>query len=89
LLYKRSKQNIPYFDKILRRPINELLEPHQRYGFSDLLGMINGLLRYEHQSFTDIELDLLEEFISSLKEHTFNIEEKINSIRAFRLNKKR
>ena len=84
---KQAKHS--FFDKILRRPINELLEPHQRYGFSDLLGMINGLLRYEHQSFTDIELDLLEEFISSLKEHTFNIEEKINSIRAFRLNKKR
>lgn len=82
---KQHKQS--FFDKILKRKLkNELLEPHQRYGFSDALGMINGLLRYEHQSFTDIELDLLEEFIFNVKEHTFCIEEKINSIRSFRLN---
>lgn len=81
---KLPKQS--FWGRILKKPTNELLEPHQRYGFSDALGMINGLLRYEHQSFTEIELDLLEEFISDLKEHTFSIEEKINSIRSFRLN---
>jgi len=82
---KQSKQSL--FGTLLRKQTNELLEPHQRYGFSDSLGIINGLLRYEHQSFTDIELDLLEEFISNLKEHTFSIEDKLNSIRSFRLNK--
>lgn len=82
---KKSKQS--FFDKISRKPAHELLEAHQRYGFSDFLGMINGLLRYEHQSFTDTELDLLEEFIIDLKEHIFTVGEKINSIRAFRLNK--
>jgi hypothetical protein len=29
-----------------RKPKEELLELHQRYGFSDALGLINGLLRY-------------------------------------------
>jgi transcription termination factor NusB len=81
----QNKQS--FLDRILRRrPKNELLEVHQRYGFSDSLGLINGLLRYEHHSFTDIDLDLLEEFIDNVEEHTFRIEEKINSTRSFRLN---
>ncbi len=75
-----------FLSRTLRiRSRSELLEHHQRYGFSDFLGMLNGLLRYEHSSFTDKELDLIEKFIESVKEHTFRIEEKINSIRSFRL----
>ncbi len=84
---KYNLQDKPSFmDRILRRkPKDELLEVHQRYGFSDALGLINGLLRYEHQSFTDNQLDLIEEFIDSVEEYAFHIEEKINSIRSFRL----
>lgn len=73
-------------DIILRRkPTEELLETHQRHGYSDALGMINGLLRYEHQSFTDIELDFVEEFTGNTDEYTFQIGEKINSARSFRM----
>ncbi|MDH4027926.1 MAG: hypothetical protein OEU95_03745 [Nitrospirota bacterium] len=73
-------------DRILhRKPKEELLELHQRYGYSDALGLINGLLRYEHPSFTYNELDLIEQFISNVDEYAFKIDEKINSIRSYRL----
>ena len=68
-----------------RKPAEKLLEPHQRHGYSDVLGMINGLLRYEHQSFSDNDLDIVEEFIMNTDEYTFQIEEKINSVRSYRL----
>lgn len=68
-----------------RKPREERREQHQRYGFSDMLGMINGFLRYEHGSLTDADLDQVEKFIYGLEEHTFRIGEKISSIRAFRL----
>ena len=80
----QKKQSL--LDRLLgRKPKEELLEVHQRHGFSDALGLINGLLRYEHLSFSDNELDLIDEFISNVEEHTFRIDEKINSIRSFRL----
>lgn len=75
-----------FLDIMLRRkPTEKLLETHQRYGYSDFLGMINGLLRYDHQSFSNNELDIIEEFIANTNEHTFQIGEKINSIRSFRV----
>lgn len=78
-----------FFDRALRRePKEDLLELHQRFGFSDAFGLINGLLRYEHRSFSDSELDLIDQFIARVNEHTFRIDEKLNSIRSFRLSKK-
>jgi hypothetical protein len=64
-----------------------VLEAHQRHGFSDFLGLINGLLRYEHPAFADEELDMIEEFIAGTDEHTFRIGEKINSIRSYRISR--
>jgi hypothetical protein len=72
-----------------RKPKEELLELHQRYGLSDALGLINGLLKYEHPSFSDNELDFIDQFISNVEEHTFRLGEKINSIRSFRLSRDR
>jgi hypothetical protein len=73
-------------DMFFRRKATEkLLERHQRHGYSDALGMINGLLRYNHQSFTNNELDIIEEFIMHTDEHAFQIGEKINSVRSFRV----
>ena len=73
-------------DKLLcRKPKERLLEEHQRYGLSDLLGLINGMLRFEHNSFSDNDLDTLEEYVSGTQEHIFSIREKINSIRALRV----
>jgi hypothetical protein len=68
-----------------RKPTEKLLENHQRHGYSDALGMINGLLRYEHQSFTENDLDIVEEFVTNIDEYSFQIEEKINSVRSYRL----
>lgn len=62
-----------------------LLEAHQQYGYSDFFGMLNGLLRYEHASFSDTDLDEIEKYISKIEEHTFQISEKINSIRSLRV----
>ena len=82
--YLQKKQSL--IDRLLqRKPKEELLELHQRFGFSDTLGLINGLLRYEHPLFSDKELDLIDQFISNVEEHAFRIDEKINSIRSFRL----
>ena len=82
----QKKQTL--LDRLLRRKRKEeLLEVHQRHGFSDALGLINGLLRYQHPSFSDKELDLIDEFISTVEEHAFRIDEKINSTRSFRLSR--
>lgn len=84
--YLQKKQSL--LDRLLhKKPKEELLELHQRFGFSDALGLINGLLRYEHPSFSNKELDLIDQFISNVEEHAFSIDEKINSIRSFRLSR--
>ena len=75
-------------DKLLRKkPREALLEAHQRHGFGDMFGLFNGLLRYEHSSFSDHELDLIEGFVEGGEEFSATILEKINSARSFRLNK--
>ncbi len=75
-----------WLDKLLlRKPKERLLEGHQRYGLSDLLGLINGMLRFDHNSFSDNDLEALEEYVSGAKEYTFRIREKINLIRALRV----
>ena len=87
-LENRLQKKQSFFDRFLnRKPKEELLELHQRYGFSDALGLINGLLRYEHPSFSDNELDLIDQFISCVEEYAFSIDEKINSIRSYRLSR--
>lgn len=84
---KVNLQTKPNFlNKILKvKPKEKLLEPHQRYGFSDALGLLNGLLKFEHTSFSDEQLDLIEEFVESIDEYSFKIIEKIYSIRALRV----
>jgi hypothetical protein len=42
------------------------------------------MLKYEHHSFKDQDLDLIEEFISDSPE-SFRIKEKLSSIRSYRL----
>lgn len=54
-------------------------------GFSDLLRLLDGLLRFEHPAFTPDLLDEVERFVEGIQEHTFNIRERIAAIRAFRL----
>lgn len=59
----------------------EKLQNDETYGFSDLLILLNGMLRYEYPKFTVEMLDDIERFIKNINEHTFNIQEKINVIR--------
>lgn len=56
------------------------------FGLSNILYMINGLLRYQHTDFTPEMLDQIERFTHVLKkERSFQIPEKIAAIRATRL----
>ena len=55
------------------------------FGLSNVLMLLNGLLRYQHTDFTADMLDEVEGFIHGMNEHTFLIAEKITAIRATRL----
>lgn len=56
------------------------------FGLSNILFMLNGLLRYRHTDFTPEMLDQIESFVHDRKtEHHFRIPEKIAAIRAMRL----
>lgn len=55
------------------------------FGLSNVLMLLNGLLRYQHEIFTGEMLDEIEEFMDGLNEHTFLVAEKIMAIRAKRL----
>jgi hypothetical protein len=55
------------------------------FGLSNTLMLFNGLLRYCYPDFTDEMLDDIEKFLVGLKEHPFQIPEKIAAIRTARL----
>jgi hypothetical protein len=61
------------------------LQGDKTYGFSDVLRLIDGLLRFEHPAFTNELLDEIEKFVEGISEYTFNIHERIAAIRAYRL----
>lgn len=61
------------------------LEGDGEFGFSDFLRLLDGLLRYEHQLFSENDLDEIEKRIDETKEHSFRIKERIAAIRAYRL----
>ena len=80
------RPNPTFLDRLFRHdPNDRLLEPHQRHGFGDAQGLINGFLRYEHTAFTDNDIDLIEEFLKRDDEFRDRIIEKVNSVRSFRL----
>lgn len=55
------------------------------FGLSNVLILLNGLLRYRHPEFTNTMLDEIEKFLDGLNEHSFQISEKLASIRTARL----
>ena len=55
------------------------------FGLSNALMLLNGLLRYRHPDFTNEMLDDIERFLIGLKEHPFQIPEKLAAIRTTRL----
>ena len=57
----------------------------QVHGFSNLLRVIDGLLRFEHASFSDVLLDRLEQTLEGVEEHPFRVPQRIAAVRAHRL----
>ena len=55
------------------------------WGFSNVLMLLDGLLRYRHPDFTNPMLDEIERLTHGLKEHAFSIPAKLAAIRANRL----
>jgi hypothetical protein len=55
------------------------------FGLSNVLMLLNGLLKYRHPEFSDADLDEIERFIHGLDEHPFRIPEKLAAVRAARL----
>ena len=55
------------------------------FGLSNVLMLLNGLLRYRHPDFTNQMLDEIERLTHGLNEHTFMIPGKIAAVRAIRL----
>jgi len=68
----------------LRRARQDL-QGDGEFGFSDLLRLLDGLMRFEHPAFTSDHLDEVERFVEGIREHTFGIRERIAAIQAFRL----
>jgi hypothetical protein len=63
-----------------------LPEDDQRnFGMSNVLMLLNAMLRFQHFQFTDDELDTIERFIQNSGEHPFRIPQKIAAIRASRI----
>lgn len=56
-------------------------------GFSDLLRLLDGLLKYEYPKFTTEMLDNIEQFLIGIKEHSFRISERLSAIRTVLLKK--
>ena len=60
-------------------------DDRKEFGLSNVLMLLNGLLRYRHSDFTFEMLDTIERSLQGSKEHAFRIPQKIAAIRAQRL----
>jgi hypothetical protein len=69
---QKTRQNLPE-------------DEHRVFGLSNVLLLLNGLLKFRHPDFTNAMLDEIEKLIHGLKEHTFKISDKIAVIRTTRL----
>ncbi|MER8519692.1 hypothetical protein NKI48_08045 [Mesorhizobium sp. M0644] len=85
-VYERYEFKPALVDNIFRRSyVNRVLERNQQYGYSDVLGLLNGMLRYEHLHLVERELEKIEWLAMNTSEHPFQIAQKITSIRALRI----
>jgi len=74
------------FDEALQKAKRELPDGEAKvFGLSNILMLLNGLLKYRYPEFTNDMLDAIERFIHGLTEHPFLIPAKIATIRAGRL----
>ena len=55
------------------------------FGFSNVMMLLNGLLKYRHPDFSNEMLDEIERAIHNVEEHPFLIPAKVSAIRARRL----
>jgi len=55
------------------------------FGMSNVLMLLNAMLRFQHLQFTDDELDTVECFMQSCGEYSFRIPQKIAAVRACRI----
>jgi len=77
---------IGYLSKALSKAKTSLPEKEDRvFGLSNVLMLLNGLLRYRYQDISDAMLDEIEGFVHGLNEHLFLIPAKLATIRAGRL----
>ncbi len=79
---------IDQLGQALEKARRDLPTGEQRvFGLSNVLFMLNGLLKYRHPDFNNLMLDDIERLTHGLDEHCFRIREKINAIRTSRLPK--
>ena len=65
-------------DSALNEAVKKL-QGDKAHGFSDLLRLLDALLRFRHSLFTVECLDAIERSLINVKEHTFKIEERFGS----------
>jgi hypothetical protein len=83
---KRYEYRPSIVDRVLRRSyVNRVLEKTQQFGYSDVFGFLNGLLRFEHASLSEDDLKAIERFVSGTSESTFQIRQKLASATAHRV----
>jgi hypothetical protein len=77
---------IGLLNEALQKARKSLPSGEQRvFGLSNVLMLLNGLLKYRHTDFSPSDLDNIERFIHGLDEHPFRIPEKLAAVRAARL----
>ena len=73
-------------DRALRKAKGDLPVGEQKaFGVSNILMLLNGMLKYRHPDFTSDMLAEIERFIQNLDEHPFLIPQKLSAIRTSRL----
>ncbi|MFC1590411.1 hypothetical protein ACFL42_02830 [Candidatus Omnitrophota bacterium] len=79
--------HIGVMNEVLQQAKNHLKEDGV-YGFSNLLRLLDGFLRYEYPNFTTETLDDIDVFLQGIEEYTFRISERIRAIRTYLLSKR-
>ncbi|WP_420005706.1 hypothetical protein [Arenibacterium sp. LLYu02] len=82
---KKLSENRSFTKRLLRKFRPEPLLPalHSK-GHSDVYALLNALLRWTHDAFSEEQLDAIERAVAITEEHTFRIPQKLNAIRAHR-----
>lgn len=79
---------IGQLDRALQKAKRDLPAGEQKaFGLSNVLMLLNGMLKYRHPDFTSEMLDEIERLIHNLDEHPFLIPQKLSAIRTSRLAK--